>query len=484
MALDVDKLIADAKAAREKAKADQAKADKIAAALRASQTANKDIKDQVSNQLAYANALYDSIKEMENKLTTYAVSLGRGDKLGPAEQKEFDKLLIDYKNTDKTYQKTIEDVNIILAKAPSPTSVSVKGGKAEVAPTAEERAAAGTPETKPSGKGNEIAPRDYAKELTGAAKFIYSMKDSDRLVLSKQLKAAGFNVPESGKYSDALAAAYQSAISGNQLRNSQLGLNQSLAEFLVTKAGEPGVGGTGGTKSGTTTGTTVFSPSDAALYINSEFQQFLKRDATPAEISSLTKQLTDAQRKNPDKVTTDANGNTTRVQGLNAQGFLDSLIKKNPEFTKKLEGKVATTLESVLNTAKDNSIVATQGQIDGWTNRLKNGEDAATIQHEIRNLASIGRPDAIAKQLLAGNDLGTILSPYKQYMQSTLEIPAEQIALTDPSLQMAIASDKPMSLYDYQNALRKDNRWQYTQNAKTDVSNSIQQVLKDFGFMG
>jgi hypothetical protein len=330
--------------------------------------------------------------------------------------------------------------------------------------------------------GTKPVVRDYAKEITGAAQLIYSMTDHERSVLSSQLKDAGFKVPVSGKYNDALTAAYQTAVSNNQLRNTQIpNLNQSLAEFLVTKAKEPGAGGT---KGGPTTDATIFSPTNAALYINSEFQQFLKRDATSTEISTLTKQLTDAQRKNPDKLSTDANGNTVRVQGLNAQGFLDGLIKKLPEFTKKLEGKTATTLEGVLNTARDNSIIPTQSQIDSWTNRLKTGEDAATIQHEIRNLAAIGRPDAIAKQLLAGNDLGTILSPYKQYMQSTLEIPAEQIALTDPSLQMAIAGDKPMSLYDYQNALRKDNRWQYTQNAKTDVSNSIQQVLKDFGFMG
>ena len=332
--------------------------------------------------------------------------------------------------------------------------------------------------------GTKPVVRDYGKEITGAAKLVYSMTDQERSLWASQLKAAGFKVPVGGKYSDALAAAYQTAISNNKQRNDLLGLNQSLAEYLVTKAGEPGAGGTSGTKGGPTTDATIFSPTNAALYINSEFQQFLKRDATSAEISTLTKQLTDAQRKNPDKLNTDANGNTVRVQGLNAQGFLDSLIKKLPEFTKKLEGKTATTLEGILNTARDNSIIPTQSQVDSWSNRLKAGEDVATIQHEIRNLAAIGRPDAIAKQLLAGNDLGTILSPYKQYMQSTLEIPAEQIALTDPSLQMAIAGDKPMSLYDYQNALRKDNRWQYTQNAKTDVSNSIQQVLKDFGFMG
>ena len=40
------------------------------------------------------------------------------------------------------------------------------------------------------------------------------------------------------------------------------------------------------------------------------------------------------------------------------------------------------------------------------------------------------------------------------------------------------------SLYDFQRALRKDARWQYTNNAREEVSNSVMQVLKDFGFRG
>jgi hypothetical protein len=69
-------------------------------------------------------------------------------------------------------------------------------------------------------------------------------------------------------------------------------------------------------------------------------------------------------------------------------------------------------------------------------------------------------------------------------MQQILEVPADQIDLNDKTLQMAITGDKPMSLYDYQNALRKDTRWQYTNNAKTAVADSVSTVLKDFGFMG
>ena len=69
-------------------------------------------------------------------------------------------------------------------------------------------------------------------------------------------------------------------------------------------------------------------------------------------------------------------------------------------------------------------------------------------------------------------------------MQQILEVPVDQIDLNDKTLQMAISGDKPMSLYDYQNALRKDPRWQYTNNAKTSVADSVQKVLQDFGFMG
>jgi hypothetical protein len=41
-----------------------------------------------------------------------------------------------------------------------------------------------------------------------------------------------------------------------------------------------------------------------------------------------------------------------------------------------------------------------------------------------------------------------------------------------------------MSIYDYQRALRKDSRWQYTNKAKEEVSDVALNVLRDFGFQG
>jgi hypothetical protein len=69
-------------------------------------------------------------------------------------------------------------------------------------------------------------------------------------------------------------------------------------------------------------------------------------------------------------------------------------------------------------------------------------------------------------------------------MSSVLEVNPNSIPLNDPTLRMAIGPDKEMSLYEYQRELRKDNRWQYTNQARTEASDAATTVLKDFGFMG
>ena len=83
-----------------------------------------------------------------------------------------------------------------------------------------------------------------------------------------------------------------------------------------------------------------------------------------------------------------------------------------------------------------------------------------------------------------GVDLQSIYSPYKQVMANVLEINPETITLDDPVLRSAINQTGETSIYDFQRALRKDPRWQYTNNAREEVSNIATQVLKDFGFMG
>ena len=119
-----------------------------------------------------------------------------------------------------------------------------------------------------------------------------------------------------------------------------------------------------------------------------------------------------------------------------------------------------------------------------WASRIAAGEPIETFKQTIRNAAKLGLPDSVKNLVDQGIDLDTIYSPYKQTMASILEINPDTIRVNDPMLRKAIGPDKEMSIYDFQKTLKQDPRWQYTNNAKEDVSNSVQKVLKDFGFMG
>jgi hypothetical protein len=70
-------------------------------------------------------------------------------------------------------------------------------------------------------------------------------------------------------------------------------------------------------------------------------------------------------------------------------------------------------------------------------------------------------------------------------MANVLEIQdPEQINLNDPLLRSAITDKGDMNMYEFKKALRKDNRWQYTEQARADVSSAALGVLRDFGFQG
>ena len=120
--------------------------------------------------------------------------------------------------------------------------------------------------------------------------------------------------------------------------------------------------------------------------------------------------------------------------------------------------------------------------IQNWLQNMSQGESVETYKQIIRERAKIGLPEKVGSLLDKGVDLETIYDPYRQTMASVLEINPETIKLDDPTLRAAIGPDKEMTLFDYQRNLRKDPRWQYTNNARETVSGIAQQVLRDFGF--
>ena len=164
---------------------------------------------------------------------------------------------------------------------------------------------------------------------------------------------------------------------------------------------------------------------------------------------------------------------------------LSALISYKPGT--QLGGAVGQDLTALRATARANGFnLDTQfgSNINDWLQRLARGESVETFKNTIRGAAKLGLPDKVANLLDQGLDLKDIYAPYRNVMASVLEVAPDSIGLDDKTLRMAIGPEKEMSIYDFQRTLRKDARWQYTDNARQESSNAVLGVLKDFGFQG
>jgi hypothetical protein len=164
---------------------------------------------------------------------------------------------------------------------------------------------------------------------------------------------------------------------------------------------------------------------------------------------------------------------------------LAALISYKPGT--QLGGSIGGDLTALRATARSNGFdldTSFGSSINDWLQRLAKGESIETFKNTIRGAAKLGLPDKVANLLDQGLDLKDIYAPYRNVMASVLEVAPDSINLDDKTLRMAIGPEKEMSIYDFQRTLRKDPRWQYTDNARQEASDSVLKVLKDFGFQG
>jgi len=270
--------------------------------------------------------------------------------------------------------------------------------------------------------------------------------------------------------------------------------------------------GTKAKKTGTYTQTQISAtiPNDLAIQnnINSIFQQYYGRDANQNELAiwlpELKKQYLDknGKQKQTIKQTYDSAGNLVRTDYLTADGSDPKLWLENKVKTQLLSGKQELTSAKVpegpsgkyftafKNFAANNGLMLSDTAATDFANKVVAGVvDQNTVLTTIRDSAANAFPSQ-ADKIKQGIDLKTLADPYIQSMSRILEIPDTAIDLFDPKIRSAMAYTLPdgkvgtKSIYDFEKELRQDSRWQYTNNARAEVSNSVLGVLKDFGFQG
>jgi hypothetical protein len=159
--------------------------------------------------------------------------------------------------------------------------------------------------------------------------------------------------------------------------------------------------------------------------------------------------------------------------------------------TEGYSGAALQNYYALVNAARDNGfqvaeIIPGGSNVDQVLQGIASGKiDVNRVVADARKLASQGQPQYVRDLLSQGYSLKQVFQPYRQTMANVLEIgDPDQIDLNDPLLRSAITDKGDMNLYDFKKALKSDNRWQYTEQAKNDVSTAALNVLRDFGFQG
>jgi hypothetical protein len=458
--LNIDSYIATLQEQQKKATAKRIAAEAAAKAKKADSAEANRIRNEAGLRFQYAEGLGKSLIDFEGQLKNYARKISRGDVLTAIEQRDFDYAVKQYKSVSTAYTTALNEGNSILAKMPTTFAKE----KADI--------------QKDAGLQTDEEKKVEAAATPSLTEFLKSAIGNTEK--TKQLQQA---LKDAGEYSGPVDGIFRADVLLPAATKAEIRLDQYAAlgmPFVDRFEGYKRLQATGGAAgAGSVPTTTISNPTQAKAYINNAYKTLLGRDATEAEVISLTKKLNNAEAKSKTKT---VKGVTTG--GINREQFLADIIKSRPEFVKRKDAKKALTAETVLSTARANGLTLGQNEINNYVSRIDNGEDAKVIQNQIRQIAGNGMPDSVKKLLAEGTDLETIYAPYRGVMASVLELNPDSIPLNDPTLRTAIGADKEMPIYEFQRQLRKDARWQYTDNAREEVSNVALGVLRDFGFQG
>jgi len=117
---------------------------------------------------------------------------------------------------------------------------------------------------------------------------------------------------------------------------------------------------------------------------------------------------------------------------------------------------------------------------------MKGNDTIEGVRQRIREMAA-RQYKAFADAIQSGQTIRDVAEPYMQQMASLLEINPADVDLKNKLIQQALKQrDKKgnpaaMDLNDFADLVRKDVRWQYTDNARQEVSGVVAELGRAFG---
>ena len=489
---DIEQYIKDQQKAREVA---AAKA-KVAREIKSKSDAVKSAQAKAENKFAYADTVEKSMSRFEEQLKAFAIKISRGDELSTVEEKEYKRILEQYKSVNTAYNKAMAEGQKILDATPGlqpgeevaapkdtdkdgiPDNIDATPGNVGQTPTP-----AGTPPkggnggTPPKG-GNQTPPKvpgltdaeqraqalDVAAETNFALpETIFNNVPSLKVILDRYVKEDWS--PDKLRKAIRDDVWYRKNSAEIKARYVQL---YNYRDLVAT---------------GQADGSTDYEKQITTL----ERQIADKARAMGSGIASDPSALRKAAEN---MYITNVGINDAMTTDFIAAAIRPIKSTLGGQGTEGYSGQALKDYQAIQDIARSNGFrvkdIVPGGQSEQQvlqgiaTGRL----DANRIAQDARKLAAQGQPEYVRDLLGQGYNLDQVFAPYRQTMANLLEINADEIDLNDSTLRSAISDKGDMNIYDFKKTLKADKRWQYTENAKSEVSDMTLKILRDFGFQG
>ena len=302
------------------------------------------------------------------------------------------------------------------------------------------------------------------------------------------------------------ALAYVNPKSADPMVKDWNGIINTMAANPATFKQSFGGGGGSASNDGTYTSKNLtvnnLSDTDAQDYVQKNFMSVMGRMPNAAELKTYTEDLKAQVTKNASATTTTstyANGRLTSSKstssgGVNPNQYMLNKLRTDASNLIKsdrasgLSDAASVTLQELQQTAADYGImVPDQHLLDMSESVSKGAVQKADALNYIKQTAASAFPAYKDQILTQGLTVKQLAAPKIGSMSKILEIDPNDISLNDPTIRKALSSKDingqpaTVSQYDFENSLRKDPRWQYTQNAHQTISAAGMDFAKIMG---
>lgn len=140
--------------------------------------------------------------------------------------------------------------------------------------------------------------------------------------------------------------------------------------------------------------------------------------------------------------------------------------------------------------ARANGYTLDEKKAKGWLAEIVRGDATVEDYQQMMRRRAAEQYPAWSDELLAGSDLDDLIAPYRRSMAALLELPENKVSLNDKLLRKALshrdAKGKAavMPLHDFEDQIRSDKRWQFTDNAHEEIMGQVMSLGQMFGKTG